>query len=180
MEPDEKITIKVNVTNSGPLTWSPEAGTKYPIRLGNHWLSSEGEMHQIDDGRAGIIEAVKPSESVALLLLVRAPNKTGDYLLELDMVREHIAWFKDRGSNTVQIPVRVTGPVACSDSYLENSRDTLRDACPPSEEATIEMHCINKTVVMDTVKAAAGQIVDVHEYGSGGPNYISFLYFVTK
>ena len=180
VELNEKITINVNVTNRGPLTWPPEAGTKYPIRLGNHWLSSEGEMLQIDDGRAGIIEAVKPLESVELLLLVRAPNKAGDYLLELDMVREHIAWFKDRGSNAVRIPIRVIGPMAFSDNHSEISSDALRDACPPIEEAAIEMHCINKAVVMDTITSASGKVVDVHEYGSAGPNYISFLYCVTK
>ena len=178
--PDEKITINVNVTNSGPLPWSPEAGTKYPIRLGNHWLSSKGEMLQIDDGRAGIVEVVKPWGSVELLLLIRAPNKPGDYLLELDMVREHIAWFKDRGSHSVQIPVRVTGSVVPTDKFAENPISTLREACPSGEEAAIEMHCISKTVVMDTIAAASGKVVDVHEYGSAGPNYISFLYCVTK
>jgi len=180
VEADEKITINVNVTNGGLLTWPAEASTKYPIRLGNHWLSSKGEILQIDDGRVGIIETVKPSQSVELLLSVRAPKETGDYLLELDMVREHIAWFKDRGSNTVCIPVRVTGRAASLDNSTENPIGAHRDGSPPTEEAAIEMYCIDKTVVIDTITSASGKVVDVHEYGSAGPNYISFLYCITK
>jgi len=34
----------------------------------------------------------------------------GKYILELDMVKGHVAWFKDKGSRTCLAPVQVTAP----------------------------------------------------------------------
>jgi hypothetical protein len=43
-------------------------------------------------------------------LVVTVPPHPGEYLLELDMVQELVAWFKDRDSPAVRLPMRVTSP----------------------------------------------------------------------
>ncbi len=41
---------------------------------------------------------------------VEAPSEPGRYLLELDLVFEHVAWFSQRGAETHRLPVRVVAP----------------------------------------------------------------------
>jgi hypothetical protein len=45
---------------------------------------------------------VWPGESVELTLRLRAPAEPGRYVLEFDMVSEHLSWFEDLGSPTVR------------------------------------------------------------------------------
>ena len=44
---------------------------------------------------------VEPNETVELEIVLQAPASPGDYLLQFDMVSEHLAWFEDLGSDVV-------------------------------------------------------------------------------
>src|SRR5262249_36497221 len=105
-----KIQLMVTVKNTSARLWPAREAreTKYKFRLGDHWLATSGEMKQMNDSRADVVEDVKPSQEIVLPLTVTAPDEPGDYILELDMVQEHVAWFKDKGSPTCRLPVRVT------------------------------------------------------------------------
>ena len=41
-------------------------------------------------------------------LQVTAPDRPGDYELEVDLVHEGITWFADRGGKTATVALRVT------------------------------------------------------------------------
>jgi hypothetical protein len=40
-------------------------------------------------------------------LTVTPPNKQGDYILEIDIVQESVAWFVQKGSKALKINVKV-------------------------------------------------------------------------
>jgi hypothetical protein len=40
-------------------------------------------------------------------LMVRAPSPKGEYYVEVDIVKEKVTWFKNKGSKTVLIPLSV-------------------------------------------------------------------------
>ena len=40
-------------------------------------------------------------------MTVKAPQKPGDYILEIDMVHEGVTWFKERGAQPLSLQVRV-------------------------------------------------------------------------
>jgi SAM-dependent methyltransferase len=111
--PGAKVQVEASVTNTSGRVWPVRsaAETKYRFHLRNHRLTARGEMKQMNDGRADLMGNLKPSEEITLSLTVTAPVEPGDYILELEMVQEHVAWFKDKGSPTCCVPVRVTAPL---------------------------------------------------------------------
>lgn len=95
--------LRVAVENRGSTAWHSETG----VALANHWLSTQGELLVWSDARANLQDTLAPGRKARLWLEVRAPVEPGDYLLELDLVEEGIAWFKEKGSPTTIIKVRV-------------------------------------------------------------------------
>ncbi|HEY0346724.1 MAG TPA: hypothetical protein VGC60_01095, partial [Pyrinomonadaceae bacterium] len=45
---------------------------------------------------------LQPNETVEVEIVLRAPESAGNYLLEFDMVAEHLAWFEDLGSQVLR------------------------------------------------------------------------------
>jgi len=39
--------------------------------------------------------------------LITAPKEPGEYVLEVDLVQEQVAWFRDKGSATAKTKVTV-------------------------------------------------------------------------
>ena len=60
-----------------------------------------------DYGRAPLPRDLGPGDGEAVTLRLRAPAEEGLYLIELDMVAEHLTWFEDLGSSTVRHLLRV-------------------------------------------------------------------------
>jgi len=67
---------------------------------------------QFDNARTEFREKVTPDELVNIDLTVEAPAEPGRYLIEIDLVKEYVAWFKERGSETVQLPFVVLEPTS--------------------------------------------------------------------
>lgn len=104
----EKAAIKVKVKNVGSGVWPAQGqGPKYKVDLANHWLDSKGAEVLKDDGRASLPHDLKPGDEAELVLTVSAPKTPGDYILEFDMVHEDVIWFKDKGSQTTKLNIKV-------------------------------------------------------------------------
>jgi hypothetical protein len=99
----------VLVKNDGNTVWPARerSGGSFQVSAGNHWLDPHGKIVINDDGRAALLQDLRPAEEVQLKLTVNAPRKPGGYLLEVDLLQESVAWFGTRGSPTVRIPVKV-------------------------------------------------------------------------
>lgn len=93
----EQATFKLRVANSGHARW-PAVGapeTKGIVRLGAHLLGSDEEELNWDGGRAILPRDLDPGESAEIEFVFRAPEEAGDYIIEFDMVAEHVTWFED-------------------------------------------------------------------------------------
>jgi tetratricopeptide (TPR) repeat protein len=101
----EKLELAVKVKNISAETWQAAHISK--IRLGNHWLDENSEKLQNDDGRTALLQKLEPTESIELPLAIQIPATPGNYLLELDMVQERVAWFQKKGSKTTRVKVKV-------------------------------------------------------------------------
>ncbi|HGG56555.1 MAG TPA: hypothetical protein ENK31_02035, partial [Nannocystis exedens] len=83
-------TIEVTIRNTGAETWSPKGRD----RLSYHWFEADGTTVLRREGkRTAIPLQVGPGEVVTVPLQVRGPGRGGTFVLALDMVREHVAWF---------------------------------------------------------------------------------------
>ncbi len=97
--------FRLRVENIGLTSWpatgnaSTGAGAIY---LGSHLLRETEEEVEWDYARAHLPRDLEPGDAAEIELKVRLPKIPGSYILEFDMVAEHITWFEDHGSGTVR------------------------------------------------------------------------------
>jgi hypothetical protein len=72
------------------------------VQLGAHLLRSDEEELSWDYGRADLPRNLEPGAEASLCIGLQAPARPGSYIVEFDMVAEHIAWFEDFGSGTLR------------------------------------------------------------------------------
>ncbi len=104
--------ISVLVKNMSGATWPAvgEVGTdRLAVVLRNRWLRSDGTVVDADDGRSWFPYDLQPGDTAGVHLKVTAPETPGQYVLELDVVQEQIAWFGDKGSPRLTCSV-IVGP----------------------------------------------------------------------
>lgn len=104
MMPGEERAVHFRVTNSGQATWfwhNPEIDEGRQVRISYHWLKEDGSIHDYDGLRTWLPRRLDPGASTVVPLIVRAPEKKGTYILEVDLVHER--WFG--GSVRVTVPV---------------------------------------------------------------------------
>jgi hypothetical protein len=105
-KPSEVMVIPISITNKSTATWDSN-DKKHPVFIGYHLLNAKGEMLEYDHARTSLNKRIETDESVKVDLMVRSPSEKGEYFLEVDMVREKVAWFKNKGSKTIRIPLSV-------------------------------------------------------------------------
>jgi hypothetical protein len=111
----EKANIQVKVKNASDAQWFARGGAintlpdnRFYLAVGNRWLKAEGEQLLTNmDGRYGLDRDLKPGEETPVPLAITAPKEPGEYILEIDLVQEQVAWFHDKGSQTAKTKVAV-------------------------------------------------------------------------
>lgn len=138
-----------------------------PVRLGSRWRPDEDRSTVVDDGRSDLPQSLGPGEEVDVELTITAPRRAGTYLLEVDLVQELVAWFRDKGSFASQSIIEVLGaPASAGDSELLIPQ--------------IEMYAVTRDVVADVVTRHGGSLLDVREDDWAGPSWRSLRYCVQK
>jgi SAM-dependent methyltransferase len=157
LAPGAGAMVPVRVTNRSSHSW-PAAGKDgwYLVTVANHWLNEKGARVVNDDARAALSHDVRPGEAAVVELEVRAPDTSGQYQLEVDLVQEGAAWFADRGSSTARRPVEVR---AVSRGWRRRrSEETPSSA---EEEPKMEMYGVPPDEVRAWIESAGGRVVDV-------------------
>ena len=84
--------LYVHVTNEGDARWPWGFDQRPPIWLSYHWRHPD--FADVHDGlRTPLPATVEPGATVLAPVDVLAPDEPGDWVLELDLVHEHVAWF---------------------------------------------------------------------------------------
>jgi len=158
------VEIPVRVRNTSGWTWpGPRDNTGYyPLNLGNHWLDSAGRPLAWDNARMPLPKDLPPGEEVNMLLAVAVDREPGDYLLELDLVQEQVAWFAEKDSKPARIRVRVRGK-------------------PRSDfQPVMQMYAVPLEEVLPVLDASGALTIHIEESSFAGPGWRGFRYFVTK
>lgn len=115
MRPGQKETIRVKVKNASNVQWYSHGGeintnpdNRFYLAAANRWMKPDGKTLVTNmDGRYGLGKDLKPGEVDDVPLQITAPKVPGEYLLEVDLVQEAVAWFSDKGSTTAKAKVTV-------------------------------------------------------------------------
>jgi hypothetical protein len=103
-------TINVQVTNASAYTWHSRSNKPpaYVINVADIWFRADGKTMVTNmDGRSTLTRDVWPGESGTVQLSIKAPAAPGEYVLEIDLVQEGVAFFKEKGSHTWRTPIKV-------------------------------------------------------------------------
>lgn len=103
--PASELNFHLRVENIGMARWPAsreEANGKGAVSLGSHLLKDTEEEVDWDYGRARLPGDLEPGSATQLEIKLRAPQTPGKYIVEFDMVAEHVAWFEDHGSGTLR------------------------------------------------------------------------------
>lgn len=103
--PGNREHLAVYVENQSDGTWEPEV--RNPVNLSYHLFSAGGEKLRFDNLRTPLPGPVPAGSGVDVNLMIIAPKEPGEYLVEIDLVQEHVTWFKDRGNKTIEVPLIV-------------------------------------------------------------------------
>jgi len=183
----ERREIAVVAANASAIAWNQSAVGA--IRLGNHWLSSRGEMVIQDDGRTSLPGQLAPQAEARMTLTIEAPPEAGSFTCVLDLVHEGISWFGDKGSPTLDMPIAVSGggdgraaaaPVHVAEPAFADIHDLLPPVGGSADVAEFPMHGVHHDEVLQLVREHGGQAFFVENDERGGPEWQGYRFFVIK
>ncbi len=113
MRPGERVLVSLEVRNASPVAWPDAKTAAYQppgagaVRLSYRWWAPGSAVPTAYGARADLPAPLPPGASAMLSILVTAPDKPGDYRLQLDLVDELVAWFEEKGAAPLVVPVSV-------------------------------------------------------------------------
>lgn len=196
LAPGAFADVDVRVENRSDVTWRHDIPAGRHICLGNHWLREDGSRVVDDDARAFLPHPVGPGDAVTIRIRVQAPDEPGRYVLEMDLVQEHICWFTEWGSATARTPVGVEGGAPAS-PMAAGSAPALPVGSAPTTRArvpwvrrwlhrlrgarpTFEMHVVPRAVVEATVASGGGRLIRAVDDNAAGPGWLSYTYICRR
>jgi hypothetical protein len=104
-----RYTLVCRVENTGHATWPRSSPDGFGlVRLGAHLVPAGGRPAVLDYGRADLSRDMARGATDVLGIELKAPDEPGSYRVELDMVREGVAWFSSREPSMVAVSLTVT------------------------------------------------------------------------
>lgn len=116
----ERVVIELGLQNQGQKTWETQG--ENACLLSYHLLDPQRNVLRYDNRRFPLPQMVTQSQKQELKITVRSPLEAGEYVLEFDLLREGLAWFKSGGSRTAEVFLQVE-PREWPDSRLPFSLD---------------------------------------------------------
>ena len=93
LAPGETRPVFARVVNEGTARW-PWSLDHWPaIRMAYRWLHPDGSIAVAEGRRTPFPRTVEPGDALLAPVEVIAPDEPGEYLLEIDVVHEHVRWF---------------------------------------------------------------------------------------
>jgi hypothetical protein len=111
----ERLQLHFRIKNTGREVWSSRG--KNSCLLSYHLLDEQEKIIKYDNRRFPLSEKISPARTVEMTITVSSPLEEGKYILEFDLLREGIAWFKDYGSKTSKITLSVKRKKWPEDKY---------------------------------------------------------------
>jgi SAM-dependent methyltransferase len=168
MRPGAQATVRVRVKNESDSVWPAwwDHQGYYQVRLGNHWCDPSGAVVVLEDDRVDLAEDLAPGGEVELLLTITAPRVPGRYVVEAEMVQEHLAWFHQKGVEPARFPVQVRESSYRRLSQVYRKVVGRGDGGAPTEaekgpQPAMEMYGVEQAQVEALIREHGGTVLDV-------------------
>lgn len=104
----ETFDLPVQIKNFSKVPWVSEGPT--PTYLSYHLYQKgffRNRLISFDNPRTKIKDVCYPGHIETHNIRIKSPLDPGEYIIEFDLVREAVTWFKDKGSKTATVHFRV-------------------------------------------------------------------------
>ena len=103
----QAMTQTVQLRNTSIVAWQMDGAQ--PVRLSYHWVDATTNTTVVLNGwRTDLPADLQPDETVQLDARVIAPPQAGKYVLQWDVLQEHVSWFSTYNNPTANVSVAVT------------------------------------------------------------------------
>lgn len=107
--PAQTITLPLTLKNTSNFTW--DSAQVPPVFVAYHWLYPDGRVAIQEGERTPFPTAVAPGETTLLSARILTPPRPGNYILQLTLVQENVAWFDQKGAQPLALPLRIENSV---------------------------------------------------------------------
>ena len=104
MKAGEQRKVSIRVINLGTATLSGLG--KYPVRLSYQWRDTSDKTEGFNY-RTDLPATLRPGETIVMAADLQAPTAPGRYHLDIDLVQELIAWFRNKGGQSYSTYVTI-------------------------------------------------------------------------
>ena len=118
----EVLIGDVRIRNDSFMLW-PALGP-HPVRLGYRWFK-DGQSVQAQDIRTPLPHDVPSGETVTLPAQAMVPQGAGRYVLQWDLVHEHVTWFSSQGNRPLNMRIEVRPAGEVTKPAIDNITDQL-------------------------------------------------------
>ena len=95
----EPVELHLEITNTGDTLWLAGHLPRFGIVMPALKIFDEvGQQISETHGEPALPRAVVPGEVISMKIAPVAPTPPGKYILKVDLVAEHVAWFEQQGS----------------------------------------------------------------------------------
>lgn len=157
--PGSVCSINITLKNTGTETWNKDG--KEPVCISYHW-KQVSETVIYDGLRTPLPYDINPGVIINSRVLIKTPDKEGNYTLAIDMVKEGVTWFETQGASTFEKEVEI------SKSCLEQ-KGKLEYRTEYPEINKLQDLIINTTSSSATVFIENGKPISGFYAGSGYP-----------
>ncbi len=123
------VEFPVRLFNSSAVAWEAKGAAR--VKLSYHWLNEAGEVVIANGRRTELPLPLAAGKRATVKMQLTAPDQPGRYILELDPVFEHLAWFADKtGGHTRRAPVEVIPakePPPSTEGSVSSGSDAISD-----------------------------------------------------
>ena len=102
----ESVWVPMVATNKSTVSWDSK-DKEHPVLISYHLFDAKGDLVEYNNVRTPFNRIIRTYDSALVDLKIDAPSKKGEYYVEVDIVKEKVTWFKNKGSKTVLIPLSV-------------------------------------------------------------------------
>jgi SAM-dependent methyltransferase len=103
-----KLQIPLALHNTGNSAWC--SSSQFPVFASYHLHRCHGTaqtMVAFDNPRTPLPSEVGPGDETTMVLWIATPGDPGEYVAEIDLVHEYVAWFAAKGLTSPTIRFRV-------------------------------------------------------------------------
>ena len=103
--PGATVPLPLRITNRSDIAF---AWSDSPFCLSYQLYHADGSTARYENARQWFFPPLEPGEDREMTIEIAAPERSGDYVISVDVVWEGICWLRERGSDVARVPLHVT------------------------------------------------------------------------